>query len=61
MQPRSAAAQYGLRKGDVITSVNRDAVKNINDLKQKMGKSKGKSTALRIERGDQAIYVTIRG
>lgn len=61
VQPRSAAAQYGLRKGDVITSVNRDAVKNINDLKTKMGKSKGKSTALRIERGDQAIYVTIRG
>lgn len=61
VQPRSAAAQYGLRKGDVITSVNRDAVKNINDLKKKMGNSKGKSTALRIERGDQAIYVTIRG
>lgn len=57
---RSRAYAYGLRKGDVITSVNRDEIKGISDLKSKLSKSKGKLMALRIVRGDSTLYVTIR-
>lgn len=57
---RSRAAAYGLRKGDVITMINRDKIKNLSDLKSKMSKTKGKQTALRITRGDSTLYITIR-
>lgn len=57
---RSQAAQYGLKKGDVVTHINRDQIKGINDLKAKLAKSKGKAVALRIERDNSVLYVTIR-
>lgn len=57
---RSRAFALGLREGDVITSVNRDQVKDLSTLKNKLSKSKNKSTALRIERGSSTLYLTIR-
>ena len=57
---RSNAYQFGFRKGDVITTVNRDQIKGLSDLKSKLSKSKDKVLALRIERGDNVLYVTIR-
>ena len=60
VESRSRAYAYGLREGDVITSINRDAIKGLSDLKSKINKAKGKMMALRIERGDSTLYVTIR-
>lgn len=57
---RSRAYSIGLREGDVITSVNRDQVKDLSSLKDKLKDGKRKSTAIRIERGDSTLYLTIR-
>lgn len=58
---RSRAQAIGLREGDVIVSVNRDQVKDLSSLKNMLKKVKKKSIALRIERGDSTLYLTIRG
>lgn len=56
---RSLAYRLGMREGDVITSVNRDRVETINDLKDKLNKSKGRVNALRIQRGDSQLYLML--
>ena len=53
------AYRLGLREGDVITSVNLDRVSTINDFKDKLSKSKGRVSALRIQRGDTTLYLTL--
>lgn len=57
---RSPAYSIGLREGDVITGVNRNAVKNINDLRKYVKEGEGRITALRIARGDSIVYITFR-
>ena len=59
IENRSMAYRLGLREGDVITSVNRDRVSTINDFKDKLSKSKGRVSALRIQRGDTTLYLTL--
>lgn len=60
VDPRSPAAALGLKKGDIITGVNRDEVKDIASLKKSLGSAKGNISALRISRDDSVIYITIR-
>lgn len=60
VEPRSLAARYGLQKGDIIVSVNRDPVKNLKQLKDIVGKQKGNIFALQIKRGHSNIYITIQ-
>ena len=60
VDPRSPAAALGLEKGDIITGVNRDEVKDIASLKKSLSSAKGNISALRIERDDSVIYITIR-
>lgn len=56
----SMAARFGLRKGDVITGVNRANVKNINDLKKNLESVKGQISAIRINRNGGTLYITLR-
>ncbi|MDO5352372.1 MAG: Do family serine endopeptidase [Succinatimonas sp.] len=56
----SIAQRLGLKEGDIITAVNRAKVKNLNDLKKNLEGSKGKINALRIQRGETELYITIR-
>ncbi len=56
----SMANRFGLRKGDVITGVNRANVKNLNDLKKQLEKEKGKISAIRINRNGGTLYITLR-
>ena len=53
-------AALGLKKGDIITGVNRDEVKDIASLKKSLSSAKGNISALRISRDDSVIYITIR-
>lgn len=56
----SIAQRLGLKEGDIITAVNRAKVKNLNDLKKNLEGSKGRINALRIQRGETELYITIR-
>lgn len=56
----SMAARFGLRKGDVITAVNRADVKDLNDLKKNLDKVKGQISAIRINRNGGTLYITLR-
>ena len=54
------AQRFGLRKGDVITGVNKADVKNLNDLKKNLEKVKGQISAIRINRNGGTLYITLR-
>jgi len=58
VEPGSPAAQAGLRKGDIITSVNRQAVASVEDV---AGLAKGDDTLLlHVVRGNSALFLVIR-
>jgi len=54
------ADRAGLRRGDVILEVNRQAVKSPDDVKKTIEKMKpGDMALLRVKRGDQASFFAI--
>ena len=55
----SKAWQAHLRKGDIILSVNRVAVKSLEDLK-KIVSQNNKQILLNIQRGNTALFIIIR-
>ena len=55
----SAAWNSSLRKGDIILSVNRRAVKTLEDFKAVVG-NKDKQILLNIQRGRSALFILIR-
>ncbi|MCE0494229.1 Do family serine endopeptidase [Vibrio salinus] len=55
----SPAAQYQLKKDDIIIGVNRQRVKNIAQLRKILEKTQG-VLALNIQRGERTIYLVIR-
>ena len=59
-QNRSAWGD-GLRKGDVITSVNRKPIRNLTDYRNLMdGVEEGEYILLRIVRNNTGFYVPLR-
>ncbi|HGJ5876847.1 MAG TPA: Do family serine endopeptidase [Arsenophonus sp.] len=56
----SPAAMLGLAKGDLIVSANEQRIENINQLR-KIIETKPTTLALNILRGDQNIYLLLRG
>ena len=59
LEQRSAAAQAGLQKGDVIIGVNRTRINNLQELQTAM-KNKGDIMALNIRRGNATLYLVLR-
>ncbi len=55
----SPAWQYGLRKGDVITEVNRQHIRNFQDFK-KVVDSGAPVLALNVQRGDSNLFIVVR-
>jgi serine protease Do len=54
------AERAGMRRGDVILEVNRQAVKQPDDVKNAIGKMKqGEMALLRVRRGDQAVFLAV--
>ncbi|AUI85266.1 serine endoprotease DegQ [Vibrio azureus] len=56
---KSPAAQYQLKKGDIIIGVNRKRVKNLAELRALIEKQDG-VLAMNIQRGDRTLYLVIR-
>jgi serine protease Do len=58
--PGSAAAEAMIRPGDVIKKINLKPVKNVDDFKQKIDKTKaGDTLLLLLEREQNSLFVTI--
>ncbi len=56
----SPAAEAGLQPGDLISEVNRTAVKNLNDYQQALKQAKnGENLLLLVKRGSGALYVVL--
>ena len=58
VQEGSPAAQRGLRTGDLITHVNREPVRNLQDLRAVAGNQR--ILFLNVRRGDRALMLQIR-
>jgi serine protease Do len=54
-----AAAIAGVRRGDVLLSVNGKAVSSVGEVRDLVGKA-NKSVALLIQRGDDKIFIPVR-
>jgi len=57
-QAAGPAARAGIRRGDVITMVNGQPVKSVDDLRSAVAKSK-ETVALLIKRGEATVFVPI--
>lgn len=59
--PGEAGGEAGLKRGDIISEVNRSKVKNTNDYNRIAGKLKSGDTALMlVKRGGTTIYVAVK-
>lgn len=58
LDPESAVAQAGLRPGDVIQSINRRPVNNVQDFERLAAEAKGE-TLLLVNRQGSSAFVTI--
>ena len=58
VQASSAAAEAGLRRGDVIQEVNRKPVKNTSDFEQSLANSKDE-TLLLVNRNGSTLYLAV--
>ncbi len=60
VDPESAAGQAGIRQGDIIVEVNRNAVKSIDDVKKSINESKNKDRLLLlVERDGGKFYIPL--
>lgn len=59
IEPNSPAAASGLRKGDIITSINQQPISNFDEAKQAV-KSGGQGVLLNIQRGDVALFMVLQ-
>jgi len=60
VDPDGRAADAGIRPGDVIQEVNRQAVKSIEDLRTAVRRSADKPALLLINRKGNDIFVTVK-
>ena len=60
VEPGSTAWQAGLRKGDVIVSVNRRGVGSLLELSRLLERHRGGDLLLNVRRGNGAFFVVMR-
>jgi Do/DeqQ family serine protease len=60
INPAGAAANAGIRQGDLIQEVNRKPVRTIADFAAAIQQSGARPALLLVKRRDQTVYVTLR-
>ncbi|NIQ03556.1 MAG: PDZ domain-containing protein, partial [Nitrospinaceae bacterium] len=61
VSPGGAAAEAGLRRGDVISEVNRQSVDSVTDYQQAIrGLKKGSTVLFLVRRGGSTIYIAAK-
>jgi serine protease Do len=59
VEPGSPAEEAGIRRGDVILEADKQPVKDVRELQQRLGEAK-KGTLLLVRRGDATLYVALK-
>jgi serine protease Do len=59
VQPGSPADEAGLRREDIILEVDKQPVKDANELEQKLARAKGGALLL-VRRGDATVFVPMK-
>jgi serine protease Do len=60
VDPESAAGEAGIRQGDVIVEVNRNAVKSVDDVKKSISQAKDKNRLLLlVQRQNGKFYIPL--
>ncbi|MCI0469629.1 MAG: PDZ domain-containing protein, partial [Nitrospirae bacterium] len=60
IEPGSQSEEIGLKRGDVLLEIDRQKIKNLNDLNRVSSKiKKGDTVLLFINRGGRRFYATI--
>ncbi|HEU4707756.1 MAG TPA: DegQ family serine endoprotease [Methylophilaceae bacterium] len=61
LEAQGAAAQAGIRRGDVILGINNSEVQTVEQFnKQLAGMASGKTVALLVQRGDNTLYLPVK-
>jgi serine protease Do len=61
VEPGGPAAEAGLRRGDVVLEVNRQAVKDVEAYRKALkAAGKGKSILFLVRRGDNTIFLALK-
>jgi serine protease Do len=58
VDPAGPAAEAGIRRGDVVVEIDRQAVDSAEELANRLGKTKA-SALLLVRRGENTLYVAI--
>jgi len=59
VDPNSAAADAGIREGDVVEEVNHQAITTVSEFEQAMRSSGSKAILLRVERNGTGLYLAL--
>ncbi|HEX7026333.1 MAG TPA: DegQ family serine endoprotease [Gammaproteobacteria bacterium] len=59
IEPYSPAAASGLRQGDIITSINRQSISNLEEARRAI-KNGGRGVLLNIQRGNAALFMVLQ-
>jgi serine protease Do len=61
VKPGSAAEEAGLRSGDVVVEINREAVKSLADYNREIARNdKGKSVLFLVRRGQSNLFLALK-
>ncbi len=60
VSPDSRAAEAGIRPGDVIQQVNRQAVQSVEELRAAVRRTADRPALVLVNRGGQEIFITVR-
>ncbi len=61
VEPGSVAEDAGVRRGDIILEVNRQAVEDVDDFRKALREGeKGKNVLLLVRRGDNTIFLALK-
>ena len=62
VEPGSPADNASVQRGDIILEVNRQPVKSVDDVREKIEKARGKDSLLLLaQREGKSFYVVLKG
>lgn len=60
VEPGSPAAQSGIREDDIVLSINRARISDVDDMKRVIDAGPNGEILLNIQRGNRAYFVLLK-